>query len=48
MTTEEQKSIEALIGKLADKNYSSAKDSLQDAVAEKIKIKIRSFLEQEK
>lgn len=47
MTTEEQKSITDFIGKIANKDYSEAQQSLETAVAEKIKNKIRNYVNQE-
>lgn len=47
MTTEEQKSIANFIGKIANKDYSEAQQSLEAAVAEKIKNKIRNYVNQE-
>lgn len=48
MTTEEQNTITGFIGKIANKDYSEAQQALEAAVAEKLKIKIRSYIEQEK
>ncbi len=47
MTTEEQKAITNFIGKIANKDYSQAQQSLEQAIAEKIKNKIRSYVNQE-
>jgi hypothetical protein len=48
MTTEEQNTITGFIGKIANKDYSEAQQALEAAVAEKLKTKIRSYIEQEK
>lgn len=47
MTTEEQKSVTNFIGKIANKDYSEAQQALETAVAEKIKNKIRNYVNQE-
>jgi hypothetical protein len=47
MTQEEQKAVTNFIGKIANKDYSEAQTALQDAVAEKLKNKIRSYITQE-
>ena len=47
MTTEEQNTITNFIGKIANKDYSEAQQSLQDAVEAKLKNKIRSYVNQE-
>ena len=47
MTTEEQKTITSFIGKIADKDYSEAQQSLENIVAVKLKNKIRSYVNQE-
>lgn len=47
MTTEEQKSITNFIGKIANKDYSEAQQALEAAVAEKLKSKIRSYVNKE-
>ena len=45
--SEEQKAVTNFIGKIANKDYSEAQTALQDAVAEKLKNKIRSYITQE-
>jgi|694.fasta_scaffold145375_3 hypothetical protein len=47
MTTEEQTTITNFIGKLANKDYSEAQQALEDAVAAKLKNKIRNYVNQE-
>lgn len=47
MTQEEQTTINALIGKIANKDYADAQQALQDAVEAKLKNKIRSYINQE-
>lgn len=47
MTTEEQKSIANFIGKIANKDYSEAEQALEQAVADKLKTKIRNYVNQE-
>lgn len=47
-TTIEKKSVQSFISKIANKDYSAAQSALQDAVAEKIKTKVRSYITQEK
>jgi hypothetical protein len=47
MTTEEQKTITSFIGKIANKDYSEAQQSLENIVAAKLKNKIRSYVNQE-
>lgn len=47
MTQEEQKTITSFIGKIANKDYSDAQQALETAVAEKIKNKIRNYVNQE-
>jgi len=46
--TIEKKSVQNFISKIANKDYSEAQTALQDAVAEKIKTKIRNYVSQEK
>lgn len=46
--TPEKKSVQSFISKIANKDYSAAQNALQDAVAEKIKTKIRNYVSQEK
>jgi len=48
MTQEEQKTITDFIGKIANKDYSEAQNSLENVVAAKLKNKIRTYVEQEK
>ena len=48
MTQQEQKTVENLISKIADKNYSEAQQALQAAVEAKLKTKIRDYVAQEK
>ena len=47
-TTAEKKSITNFISKIANKDYSQAQTALQDAIADKLKTKIRSYISQEK
>lgn len=47
MITDEQKAITGFIGKIADKDYSQAQQALEAAVAEKMKSKIRNYINQE-
>ena len=47
MTQEEQQTITGFIGKIANKDYSEAQQALEAAVAEKIKNKIRNYVNQE-
>lgn len=47
-TTIEKKSVQNFISKITNKDFSAAQAALQDAVAEKIKTKIRSYISQEK
>jgi hypothetical protein len=47
MTQDEQKTIQSFIGSIANKDYSQAQQTLQNAVEEKIKNKIRSSINQE-
>ena len=47
MTQDEQKTVQDFIVKIANKDYSEAKTALQDAVASKLKNKIRSYISQE-
>jgi hypothetical protein len=48
MTTEEQNTITNFIGKIANKDYSDAQQALENAVAAKLKTKIKTYIEQEK
>jgi hypothetical protein len=48
MTQEEQKTITGFIGKIANKDYSDAQQALENAVATKLKTKIKTYIEQEK
>jgi uncharacterized membrane protein YqhA len=48
MTTEEQTTITNFIGKIANKDYSEAENALENAVATKLKNKVRAYIEQEK
>ena len=47
MTQEEQKTITNFIGKIANKDYSEAQQALEAAVEEKLKNKIRGYINQE-
>jgi len=47
MTQEEQKTITSFVGKIANKDYSEAQQALEAAVAEKIKNKIRNYVNRE-
>ena len=44
MHSEVKKSIQQFIGNIANKDYSSAQNSLQQVVAEKIKNKVRDHV----
>lgn len=43
-----QKATQNFISQLANKNYSQAKAALQNVVAEKIKNKVKNYINQEK
>jgi vacuolar-type H+-ATPase subunit F/Vma7 len=44
----EKKSIQTFISKVANKDYAAAQVSLQNAIAEKIKSRVRNYISQEK
>jgi len=48
MSTIEKKSVQSFISKIANKDYSEAQIALQNAVAEKIKTRVRNYISQEK
>ena len=43
-----KKATQNFIAQIANKNYSQAKTALQNVVAEKIKNKVRTYINQEK
>jgi hypothetical protein len=46
--TQEKKAVQNFIAKIADKDYSAAQQALHNAVAEKIKSRVRTCISQEK
>jgi uncharacterized membrane protein YqhA len=47
-TTINKKPIQNFISRIANKDYANAQAALQDAVADKLKVKIRNYISQEK
>ena len=47
MTQEEQNTITAFVGRIANKDYSDAQQALEAAVEAKLKNRIRNFVSQE-
>jgi hypothetical protein len=45
---QEKKAVQSFIAKIAEKDYSAAKQALQNAIAEKIKSRVRTCISQEK
>ena len=48
MNSEVKKTIQQFIGNIANKDYASAQNSLQEVVAEKIKNKVRDHIKSPK